>query len=102
MIVNANLNIHYTAPDWVWEKIAEVYRIREYYDETSDTPLWTGEGINIEASVEPSGIQFYGDVPEEIWDDWFAELKEKLSDELGYEIGEPEDGYEFKYDWDEE
>ena len=21
MIVNANLNIHYTAPDWVWDKV---------------------------------------------------------------------------------
>ena len=78
MIVNANLNIHYTAPDWVWDKIDEVYRSMEYYDETSDSPLWTGEGINIEASVEPSGIQFYGDVPEEIWDDWFEELKEMV------------------------
>ena len=28
------------------------------------------------------------------------ELKEKLTAALGYEIGEPEDGYEFRYDWD--
>ena len=102
MIVNANLNIHYTAPDWVWDKIDEVYRSMEYYDETSDSPLWTGDGINIESSVEPSGIQFYGEVPEDVWEEWFEELKEKLSDELGYEIGEPEDGYEFRYDWDED
>ena len=100
MIVNANLNIHYTAPDWVWDKVDEVYRSMEYYDETSDSPLWTGEGINIEASVEPSGLQLYGHLPEEVWDRWYEELKEKLTAALGYEIGEPEDGYEFRYDWD--
>ena len=100
MIVNSNLNIHYTAPDWIWTKIDKVYKSMKYYDETSDTPLWKGDGIKIEASVEPSGIQFYGNLPEDIWDEWFQELKEKLTSELGYTIGEPEDGYEFKYDWD--
>lgn len=36
-------------------------------------------------------------MPLEIWNDWLAEFKEKLTKLLGYEIGEPEDGLEFKY-----
>ena len=51
------------------------------------------------ASDEPSGIQIFGEMPEEIWEIWYSELKEKLTTALGYEIGEPEDGYDFKY-WD--
>lgn len=31
---------------------------------------------------------------------WYKDLKDKLTQVLGYEIGEPEDGFEFKYDWD--
>lgn len=37
--------------------------------------------------------------PDEIWENWYMLLKRKLTDALGYEIGEPEDGYEF-YDYD--
>lgn len=36
-------------------------------------------------------------MPEQIWNTWYELLKEKLTDVLGYEIGEPEDGYQFKY-----
>ena len=100
MTVNVNLNIHYTAPDEVWETIKDIYKTMPFYDETSDYPRFVGEDVYIEASVEPSGLQLYGHLPEEIWDKWYEELKEKLTDALGYEIGEPEDGYEFKYDWD--
>ena len=45
-----------------------------YYVAESDAPLWESGEIHIEASVEPSA--------------------------LGYEIGEPEDGFKFKYEWD--
>ena len=36
-------------------------------------------------------------MPDDIWKEWYSSLKMKLTDKLGYEIGEPEDGYEFKY-----
>ncbi|MDE7399545.1 MAG: hypothetical protein K2N06_08470 [Oscillospiraceae bacterium] len=95
-----NLNIHYTAPDWVWERISMVYRSMEYWCENApDSPCWKGEGIDLWASVEPSGIQIAGTMPEKLWNKWYAELKSKLAKELGYEIGEPEEGFDFKYDW---
>lgn len=96
-----NLNIHYTAPDWVWKKIEEVYRSMPYWDEEAGYPHWVGEGIALDASVEPGGIQIFGTMPKEIWEGWYLTLKEKLTVALGYEIGEPEDGYDFKYDWEE-
>lgn len=34
---------------------------------------------------------------DDIWENWYQTLKQKLTDGLEYEIGEPEDGYEFKY-----
>lgn len=94
---DVNLNIHYTAPDWVWQKISEIYSSMEYWNKTSEFPAWKGENIDLWASVEPSGIQIAGIMPNEIWNSWYEDLKTKLSNALGYEIGEPEDGYDFKY-----
>ncbi len=53
--------------------------------------------MNLWASVEPSGIQIQGTMPEEVWNAWYCLLKKKLTEALGYEIGEPEEGYQFKY-----
>lgn len=92
-----NLNIHYTTPDHLWEKIGEVYASMPYWAAEEKTPCWRAEDIEITASVEPGGIQISGEMPEEIWESWYAELKEKLTIALEYEIGEPEDGYDFKY-----
>lgn len=98
---DVNLNIHYTAPNWVWEKIEEVYKTMPYWDAGADYPHWVGEDIALDASVEPGGIQIYGRMPEKIWEVWYSDLKEKLTAALGYEIGEPEDGYDFRYDFKE-
>lgn len=95
-----NLNIHYSAPDWVWERISAVYRSMPYWREDDDLHCWKGDNVDLWASVEPSGIQIAGTMPESVWSVWYAELKRKLTEKLGYEIGEPEDGYDFKYDWD--
>lgn len=92
-----NLNIHYTTPDHLWKKIGEVYASMPYWAADEKTPCWRAEDIELTASVEPGGIQISGEMPEEIWESWYAELKEKLTMALGYEIGEPEDGYDFKY-----
>ena len=94
-----NLNIHYTMPDNLWKKLSEVYASMPYWAEEEKSPCWRAENIDLMASVEPSGIQIFGEMPEEIWEIRYSELKEKLTTALGYEIGEPEDGYDFKY-WD--
>ncbi len=92
-----NLNIHYSAPEEVWNKIGDVYRTMPYWAGDEMEIKWKGPNIELWASVEPSGLQIAGDMPEEIWDEWYCELKSKLTKVLGYEIGEPEDGFEFKY-----
>ena len=93
------LNIHYSAPKEIWDMIGEVYRSMDHwcgYDD-GDCPSWKGEGIDLYASVEPGGIQLCGEMPDEIWNKWYGELRAKLSEKLGYEIGVPEEGYKFKY-----
>lgn len=60
---------------------------------------WIGKDIDLWASVEPGGIQIAGTMPQDIWDDWYNSLTQKLTALLGYEIGDPGDGYDFKY-WD--
>lgn len=94
---DVNLNIHYSAPDEIWEKIGNVYSSMPYWAGDTEGPKWIGENIDLWASVEPSGIQIAGTMPEEIWENWYGSLKDKLTKELGYEIGEPEEGCEFKY-----
>ncbi|MBO1306221.1 hypothetical protein JZO70_08625 [Enterococcus sp. 669A] len=94
-----NLNIHYTIPDELWDKVLAVFRSMPYWTESSEGTHWFGPDIDLSTSVEPGGIQIYGTMPDEIWTEWYSSLKEKLTNALGYEIGEPEDGYEFKY-WD--
>lgn len=90
-----NLNISYTAPNSTWEALGRVYQTMPYWAEGEAYPRWLGNGIDLSASVEPSGIQICGTMPEDIWEEWYALLKERLTDALGYEIGEPEEGYAF-------
>ena len=99
MNIDVNLNIHYTAPDYVWDKIGKVYESMPYWVGNDNGPCWKGESVDLWASVEPSGIQIAGEMPQDIWEEWYQNLKDKLTNVLGYDIGEPEDGFEFKYDW---
>ena len=92
-----NLNIHWDAPREVWQKISEVYKTMPYWVKNNNAPLWVGENIHLCASVEPSGLQISGKMPDDIWEEWYSDLKKKLTVALGYEIGEPEEGYEFIY-----
>lgn len=65
------------------------------YDEHS-CPKWYGkDGKLIEASVEPGGLHFYAELPQDEWDTWFNEFKERATILLGYEVGEPEEGFVF-------
>lgn len=96
-----NLNIHYTAPDYVWEELHKIYESMPNWKGYIDGfPYWFGhenEEKYITASVEPSGLQIFGDIEQEEFEEWLELLKNKLSDALGYEIGEPEDGFKFKF-----
>lgn len=47
--------------------------IPTWYDQESDEKL-----INV--SVEPSGLQFYAELPQEEWDTWFSLFRSKASD----------------------
>ena len=91
------LNIHYSAPKEIWERIDEVYRSMKYYCKGENCLMWQGQDIELYSSEEPGGIQISGEMPDEIWDRWYPELKAKLAEALGYEIGEPQDGFGFKY-----
>ena len=93
------LNIHYSAPKEIWDMIGEVYRSMDHWYgyENGGCPAWKGDNIDLCASVEPGGLQISGEMPDEMWDKWYIELRAKLSDKLGYDIGEPEDGFKFKY-----
>ena len=96
---DVTLNIHYSAPQEIWDKIDKVYKSMPYWRGYDNGPHWEdGNEIEITASVEPGGLQICGTMPDDIWNEWFKELKDKLAEALDYPIGEPEDGYEFK-DW---
>lgn len=96
---NVNLNIHYSAPQEVWDKIEKCYAEMPYWKGfVNGCPQWHEEPNKlIEGSVEPSGLQLYAEMPQEEWNGWLQLFRERLTKTLGYPIGEPEDGYEFKY-----
>ncbi|MBO5031834.1 MAG: hypothetical protein J6C19_16020 [Lachnospiraceae bacterium] len=94
-----NINIHYSAPQEVWNKVEKIYtQMPQWKGFVNGCPQWYGEdGKFIEASVEPSGLQLYGKMPQKEWDEWLQIFKDKTTAALGYAIGEPEDGYDFQY-----
>lgn len=94
-----NLNIHYSAPQSVWDKVERIYSEMPYWKGVVEgCPQWYGEDDKwIEGSVEVSGLQLYAEMPWEEWHEWLQNFKDKATVALGYPIGEPEDGYEFKY-----
>lgn len=97
---NHNLNIHYSAPKRIWDKLEELYKEMPGWDSSSEWTQWYGyDGKLIQVSIELSGLQFYAEFDEYEWNEWFSLFKKRASDILGYEVGEPEDGYEFYY-WD--
>ncbi len=64
---DANLNIHYSAPDEIWSKVAAVYSSMPYWSGNDKESKWVDQGIDLWASVESSGIQIAGTMLEEIW-----------------------------------
>lgn len=95
---NCNLNIRYDQPKEYWDKLNIIYKsMNGWKGFTSGIPYWYGDNSSnhIEASVEPSGLQFYARLDAELWNNWIKEFREKCSSEFGYEVGEPEDGFKF-------
>ena len=101
---NHNLNIHYSLPDEIWDKVVSIYPNMPYWGKfVNGCPMWDNTNDSakfIEASVEPSGLQFYAEFPKEEWDAWFNLFKEQATKALGYTVGEPEEGFDFIYDLD--
>ncbi len=97
---NHNLNIHYTAPKEIWDKLRKLYQEMPHWKENHGTTdaTWydAGDGKLITAYVEPSGLFFYAELPQEEWDLWFALFKQKATEQLGFPVGEPEDGFTFR------
>ncbi len=95
---DVSLNIHYSAPQEIWDKIGRVYESMPYWIGYDQGPRWkSGDDIDLVASVEPGGLQIYGTMPDDIWADWYRELTKELSDALGYPVGDAEDGFDFVY-----
>ena len=94
-----NLNIHYSAPQEVWDRIVKCYTEMPYWKGfVNGCPQWyEGADKFIEGSVEHSWLQLYAKMPQKEWDEWLQLFKDRLTVVLGYSIGEPEDGYEFQY-----
>ena len=45
-----------------------------------------------------SGLQLYAkQLTEKEWNEWLQLFKDKATAAVGYPVGEPEDGYRFKY-----
>ena len=97
-IHNHTLNRHYSIPENLWNALVEMFaQLPHYRGFTDGCPQWYGyDGKLIEASLEASGLQFYAELPQQEWDDWFADFKNKAEKILGYPIGEPEAGFDFR------
>lgn len=95
MEIAVNLNIHYSAPPEVWEKISTVFASMPYWAGDTQEARWLAKDTDVRASAEPGGLQLSGTMPDAVWEAWYGELKKKLTEALGYAVGEPEDGYDF-------
>lgn len=96
-------NIHYSIPKELWEKVMDVFRSMPYWTDDEgkikDCLFWYDEEqcVELYCSVEPGGVQISGLMMYELWRKWYPKLKNELTAVLDYEIGEPENGYKFKY-----
>lgn len=101
MMQSRNLNIHYSSPTFVWENLKEIYSsMPNWIGYHNGFPYWFGSCDDekyLTISVEPSGLQLLGNIENDEFEEWFVILKEKATKALRYEIGEPEEGYQFKF-----
>ncbi|OKP83265.1 hypothetical protein A3844_22690 [Paenibacillus helianthi] len=94
---HCNLNIWAHLPDEVWNKVANIYELMPGWKGYTDgIPHWFGQeddDVFIQASVEPSGLSFYAQMNKSEWDSWIERFKSEATKALGFNIGEPEDGF---------
>lgn len=94
---NCNLNIRHDLPDEMWAKVSKVYeRMPGGIGYKSGIPYWFGieeDDVFIEASVEASGLSFYAQMDDNDWNAWIETFKLEATKVLGFDVGEPEDGY---------
>jgi len=95
--MNCNLNIKYDLPDEEWSKISSLYeRMPGWIGYKNGVPYWFGQENDdqfITASVEPSGLSFYAQLNESEWHAWIERFKTEATKVLGFDVGEPEDGF---------
>ncbi|WP_245864231.1 hypothetical protein [Paenibacillus donghaensis] len=61
-----------------------------------EIPHWfeqEDDDVFIQASVEPSGLSFYTQMNKSDWDSWIERFKSEATKVLGFDVGEPEDGF---------
>ena len=92
-----NLNIWHYLPDDVWDKVATIYeRMTGWIGYKNGIPYWfgdEGDDVFILASVEPSGLSFYAQMNDDDWSSWIERFKLEATQVLGFDVGEPEDGF---------
>lgn len=94
LIHNCNLNIPYTADASQWDRLAVLYtQMPGWIGYQDGCARWLWDAGSIEASIEPSGLQFYARMSQASWQEWLQEFKIRASSIVGYEVGEPEDGF---------
>jgi len=102
MNINITLNIHYSAPKEIWNRLGKLYREMPGWAEVHGEGgcpwpgQWfgsSGEEPHLTASVEPGGLQIYGKLQEAVWEDWITDFKRRATEIVGYPVGEPEDGF---------
>lgn len=103
MNIDVTLNIHYSVPKEIWDRLGELYREMPGWAEAHGEGgcpwpgQWFGrngeEESHLTASVEPGGLQIYGKLPEAVWEDWITDFKRRAAEIVGYPVGEPADGF---------
>lgn len=93
-IHNHNLNISYSLVQKQLDKLQLLYEQMPGWIRFIDgIPYWYGterDGKFITASVEPSGLQFYSELPNEEWENWFELFKKRAVKIFGFEVEELE------------
>jgi len=94
---NCNLNIWYYLPNEEWNKISKLYEsMPGWIGYRNGVPYWFGQeedDIFITASVEPSGLSFNAKLNNSDWFSWIERFKSEATKVLGFNVGEPEDGF---------
>lgn len=102
METDVTLNIHYSAPREIWDRLGELYTQMPGWAEAHGEcgAPWPGQWFGMSgdeqyltASVEPGGLQIYGRLPEPVWEDWIAVFERRAAEITGCPVGEAADGF---------